>query len=89
MSKKKKKDKKKSGAAPASDLEAVVQQLREENEMLRARLEKIGELAGDLPGRERDDDEDDEYDELTRDVDDLITDGNVKRVTEPAGVIVP
>jgi hypothetical protein len=87
MSKKKKKVKKKNSVTPAADLEAEVQRLRAENEILRARLEKISELAADLPGREPDD-EDDEYDELTRDVDDLVADGR-STTTGPGGVIVP
>lgn len=59
MSKKKKKDKKKSSVAPAADLESEVQRLRDENEMLRARLEKISELASELPGVEHEDDSED------------------------------
>jgi hypothetical protein len=76
MSKKKKKDKKKSSVEPPSDQEAEVRRLREENEMLRARLEKIAELASGLPVEH--DEEDDEYEELTHDVDDLIADGENK-----------
>ena len=81
MSKKKKKEKKKTSVASAADLESEVHRLREENEMLRARLEKIGELAGDLPRVT----EDKQYDELTRDADDQNADGG-KRIIEPAGV---
>ena len=83
MSKKKKKDKKKDSAEPESEL----QRLREENEMLRARLEKIHELAGELPGAGASrDDEDEEYDEMERDVDDLIAAGDGgRRVIVPPG----
>jgi hypothetical protein len=88
MSKKKKKQKKKNSADPVPDLESEVQRLRDENEMLRARLGKINELASDLPGHEPDD-EDDEYEELTRDVDDVIGDTTQKTTSEPSGVILP
>jgi hypothetical protein len=87
MSKKKKKAKKKSTIEPAADLESEVQRLREENEMLRARLAKISELASDLPGDI--DDEDDEYDEMARDVDDVIEDAKERgdvRAAEPVSV---
>jgi hypothetical protein len=75
MGKNKKKKDKKHKNGPAGDLEAEVQRLRSENENLRARLVKIADLASDLPG---DPDEDDEYDELTRDVDDEIADSGVE-----------
>lgn len=55
---KKKKDKnQKNGYLPGADLEAEVQRLREENEALRARLEKIAELASDFPDDEVDEEE--------------------------------
>ena len=79
MGKKKKKNQKKNetsrGPQP-DDTAETIRQLREENEMLRARLEKIAELAASLPGSPllHDIDEEDEEDELTRDVDDQITD---------------
>ena len=82
MSKKKKKDKKKHAGLPEGDPESELRRLREENEMLRARLEKISEIAAVDTGEP--DDEDDEYDEMTRDVDDLIDDGE-KRSIEPTG----
>ena len=54
---KKKKDKKqKNGNGAAVELELEVQRLRDENEALRARLEKIAELAADLPGDDEDED---------------------------------
>jgi hypothetical protein len=81
---KKKKQKKKNSAGPAADLQSEIERLREENEMLRARLEKIAELAGDLSAGAGDDEED-EYEELARDVDDVIEDDG-KRTAEPAGV---
>jgi hypothetical protein len=89
MSKKKKKDKQKSSMEPAADLESEVQRLREENEILRARLAKIGELASELPGEI--DDEDDEYDEMARDVDDVIEDPKERtgeRSAEPVSVVL-
>lgn len=46
----KKKNKKGKHAAEGLDLESEVKRLRKENEELRARLEKIGELVTDLPG---------------------------------------
>ena len=67
--KKKQKKQKKRDTADVQDLQATVERLRQDNEALRARLEKIGELASDLPGS---DDEDDEYEELNHDVDDQI-----------------
>jgi hypothetical protein len=77
MAKNKKKDKKrKIGASATTDLEAQLQRLRDENEALRARLEKIAELASELPGAAEQDDEDAEYDEMKRDVDDREPDVN-------------
>ena len=47
---KKKKDKKQKNGQPlGGEIETEVQRLRDENEALRARLEKIAELASDLP----------------------------------------
>ena len=80
MGKHKKKQKKKAAADSADDasLAATVDRLRQENEALRARLEKIREITHDLPGS---DDEDDEYEELSRDVDDQIADGLAEKTT--------
>jgi hypothetical protein len=85
MAKNKKKDKKakKQGSSDSGSLQNVIQKLREENEILRGRLEKIAELTRGLPG-DVDQDEEDEYDELTRDVDDQIADGQA-RVTPDDG----
>ena len=57
---KKKKDKKqKNGSGGVAELEVEVQRLRDENEALRARLEKIAELASDLPGEDEEEPADD------------------------------
>lgn len=64
MGKNKKKEKKqKKQSSSREDVKSVMQALRAENETLRARLEKIAELAGDLPVRGDEDDETDDRDE--------------------------
>lgn len=86
MGKKKKGEKKKAGKVRKEDASANhLQELMQENEMLRARLEKIAEIASSLPGVPllHDLDEEDEEDELKRDVDDQIAED------EQAGRIEP
>ena len=87
MSKSKKKEKAKQKAAkgkrdgvPASpeDASAVIEDLKRQNEELRARLERISELARapvSAQGLPKDI-EDDEYEELSHDLDDQIAAGN-------------
>lgn len=69
-----KKKKEKNDASAGADPQSELRRARAENEALRARLEKIAELASDLPGAARDV-EDEEYEELTHDVDDQIASG--------------
>lgn len=65
MSKHKKKQKKenKERSTDVTHLRSTVDRLRQENDILRSRLEKISELAGDLPVA------DDEDERPTRDAD--------------------
>lgn len=82
---KKKKEKKQELASPSVlDLEAQVKRLRQENIELRERLERIAELAHYVPSFEIDEDEEDEYEELSNDVDDLI-DGSKLEHSDNAG----
>jgi hypothetical protein len=75
----KKKDKKRKKANKLSgDIDAVVEQLRSENQELRDRLEQIAVLARVATPGFQPDEEDAEYEELSRDVDDQIAE------TEPA-----
>jgi hypothetical protein len=75
----KKKDKKRKKADKSSgDLNVVVEQLRAENRELRDRLEQIEVLARVAASGFQPDEEDAEYEELSRDVDDQIAE------TEPA-----
>lgn len=85
---KKKKDKKDKAKQKTNDAaSAVVNEellrLRDENEQLRARLEKIAELAQEplsaSSGQDHPDIEDEEYEELSNDVDDEIGGGDGKR----------
>ena len=71
-----KKDKKKGAESTVADA-GELERLRQENRELRSRLEQILNLA---TLRAEPDDEDDEYDELTRDVDDLIADDQKPKV---------
>jgi hypothetical protein len=78
--KNKKKDKKSKAErknAAAGDLQTEVERLLQENEQLRARLDSIAEPARTpLPTARKDHDvEDEDYEELTHDVDDQIADG--------------
>jgi hypothetical protein len=78
MGKQKKKDKKqkKASSSPA-DLQTVIDRLRKENDILRARLEKIAELTRDLP------EDADDSDELIVNPDHEVTEG--ASLVAPAG----
>jgi hypothetical protein len=77
---KKKKGKKAKNKPADTDLQAQIDRLTKENAALQTRLEKIVQLAVSSRAPEQEsDDEDDEYEELSHDVDDQIDEDEAGR----------